>query len=279
MLKYLLYLTLLVYTTIGFGQIEITETLDEGQEAFKISTPNSTFYYQKEAGGFSSILDKNGKDWLNFTTYPKNTFPASAASDYRGLPNLVFQGEDGGAGHPGFNQCISTLENQTTIVTTSKSGKWKWKWHFDEEGAELEIIDTDRSRKYWFLFEGTPAGQWNMQTNLWGTDQQGLRKDVPDFIKTEGVFENWNWVYFGDKNYPITFYIQHVTSDHQKDVMGYMGNTLDGIESPDGMVVFGFGRGPKTQALLSGNHRFKIGFVPKKITKKNTYKSLKSRLQ
>ena len=53
------------------AQISITESQDEGMTAFKIVTKSATYFYQVEAGGFSSIVDQYGNDWVNFTTKPK----------------------------------------------------------------------------------------------------------------------------------------------------------------------------------------------------------------
>lgn len=44
-------------------------------------------------------------------------------------------------------------------------------------------------------------------------------------------------------------------------MMSYLGNSEEGAGSPDGMTVFGFGRGPDTQPLLTGKHSFLIGIL------------------
>lgn len=84
--------------------IKITEDSDEGQACFKIQTPSATYYYQKEAGGFSSIVDKYGTDWIGYRNSGNPPSLASAASDYRGLPNLV-------DGEPGGESVIPDLQN------------------------------------------------------------------------------------------------------------------------------------------------------------------------
>ena len=40
-----------------------------------------------------------------------------------------------------------------------------------------------------------------------------------------------------------------------------MGNSDARNNSTDGMVVFGFGRGPGTSPLLKSNHKFIVGFT------------------
>src|SRR6185436_17217063 len=39
---------------------------DEGLSAVKIQTSTATYFYQKRAGAFSSILDNDGNDWVGF---------------------------------------------------------------------------------------------------------------------------------------------------------------------------------------------------------------------
>lgn len=256
------------------AQVSITQSQDEGMAAFSVQTQRATYFYQIEAGGFSSIVDEYGKDWINFKNIPKATFPASAASDYRGLPNLVHGGEQSGLGHPGFSKCISTIVDQNTIRSISKDGKWEWEWRFYEDHAKLNILKIDSSRTFWFLYEGTIGGEYDPENDLWGTDVDGLRSDKPDFIKSEGVFENWQTVYFGDKGGKNTFFVSQDEADDLDDVFGFMGNTLEGNNSPDGMVVFGFGRGKGTKPLFTKKHNFTIGFVPRAITKKNISKRI-----
>jgi len=59
--------------------------------------------------------------------------------------------------------------------------------------------------------------------------------------------------------------------DKAMDIISYLGNSKNGFESPDGMTVFGFGRGPNNQALLTGVNTFRIGFVPMKIDSQEKY--------
>ena len=100
---------LFIISILGCGsKIEVLdEVMDEGELCFLINTPGGSYFYQKEAGGFSSILDTEGNDWIGFHPDTTESYPQSAASSYRGLPNLVFRSDDGGAGHPGFNKCFS----------------------------------------------------------------------------------------------------------------------------------------------------------------------------
>jgi len=100
-------------------QAEITSTSYEGKPHLKVQSGKISWYYDMEGGGFSRIIDEFGNDWVSFRRNPWNQYPASAASAYRGLPNLVFKGDDGGAGHPGHDKCRSRVERDK-IITESK---------------------------------------------------------------------------------------------------------------------------------------------------------------
>ena len=125
------------------SEVRITDAEDEGVAAYKIETSSATYFLQKEAGGFSTILDKDGNDWVQFRSEPDADYPAGAASQFRGLPNLVYGGDDNGVGHPGFAKCTSVLVDDHTIRSTSKSGKWQWTWTFTETDAKLHVESVD----------------------------------------------------------------------------------------------------------------------------------------
>ena len=63
----------------------------------------------------------------------------------------------------------------------------------------------------------------------------------------------------------VRFYMLQKQNDDLVDIISYLGNSKAGIESPDGMTVFGFGRNLKPEPLLQGPHSFIIGFYPQKI--------------
>ncbi|MFH1965952.1 MAG: hypothetical protein ABIJ42_10495 [Acidobacteriota bacterium] len=245
--------------------VRITDSADEGMEAFRIETAEAIFYYQKEAGGFSSIMDRDGIDWIGYRDSGKPEYPASAASDYRGMPNLVFRGTDDGAGHPGFRICRSELVAPETVRTVSQSGLWAWEWRFRDSLAEITVLKTDPSRAYWFLYEGIPGGRYSPAEQYWGTDLGGPRSDTPDYLAGEELYGNWKWVYFGDVKSDRVLFILNQNLDTCISEMGYLGADSSGLEAPDGMVVFGFGRNKNATSLLEGKARFTIGFFPSRI--------------
>ena len=249
-------LFLLLFASCDF-QPAIEQTSYLARPHFKIVTENATYLYDMMGGGFSSIKDKEGIEWVGFKT-SEDKFPAGAATCFRGLPNMVYQGEDGGTGHPGFEQCITKVTSKNQIQTESKSGKWKWKWTFTDNGAYLNILETDTTRQYWFLYEGTPGGKFDPKNQYWGNNIDGLKTDTP-YLQDSVANGRWDWAYFGHNEVNRSLVVAQLTSDTLVDNFSYLGNTSKGINAEDGMVVFGFGRTGARQ-LLKGNNRFFIGF-------------------
>lgn len=239
----------------------VTDTICEGRPHFLIRTTSAIYYFDKAGGGLSGMIDRDGNDWIAFRREPWDSVPQSAASAFRGIPNAVFKGEDGGCGHPGFDKCISELKNSNTIRTRSKSGKWEWVWKFYDDSAVWEVLKTDTTRKYWFLYEGPVGGSFQPFQSLWGNSHKQLLYDTPNHMGKERISGNWQKVIFGTKSGKYILQIEHLTPDHQEDHFSYMGNSNKGLHSPDGMVVFGFGRNAFSQPLLIGNHKFRIGFI------------------
>lgn len=238
---------------------QIWETRYLGRPHFQIETASATYLYDRAGGGFSSIRDSAGLEWIGFKR-GNGEVPGSAAADFRGLPNLVFRGEDNGAGHPGFDKCLSELAAPDRIRTSSISGKWEWQWTFSEQGALLEIIRTDSSRNYWFLYEGIPGGTFAPGKQYWGNDLDGHRTDTPSIGSDQSGKGFWEWAYFGHRNIERCFFVAHLTPDQLTDNFSYMGSGPEGIASPDGMVVFGLGRDGATP-LMKGTNKFFIGFL------------------
>ncbi|MGB3587589.1 MAG: hypothetical protein WBA23_13665, partial [Tunicatimonas sp.] len=89
--------------------VSIEEAMYEDRTHFVVKTTSATYWYDQAGGGLSRLIDSEGNDWVNFKKDPLNEYPASAAAGFRGIPNFVFQSDDSGAGHPGFDQCRSEV--------------------------------------------------------------------------------------------------------------------------------------------------------------------------
>jgi hypothetical protein len=45
---------------------DITEAAFEGRPHFMVRTERATWLYDRAGGGFSRLLDREGRDWINF---------------------------------------------------------------------------------------------------------------------------------------------------------------------------------------------------------------------
>jgi len=255
-----------------FG-IEISEDNFAGVPHFIIKTKKATYYLDKEGGGLSRMIDIYGNDWISFKMEPWGTYPASAASSYRGLPNLVFLQEDSGAGHPGHDKCTSRLE-PGRIITESLSGLWKWSWEFHQDYAILEILKTDPEGAYWFLYEGTPGGRFAPGETCFGSDKGGPFPGRYDYYAGDILWGSFRWFYVWNKQAEGTFFLIQEEEDIHLDLISFLGNTEKGINSPDGMTVFGFGRGKETNPLLKDPQRFIIGLYPERIEDETKHRAI-----
>jgi hypothetical protein len=253
-----------VCSAIALGaEVRITEDEYESRPQFKITTPSATWYLDRAAGGFSRFLDRDGRDRISFRLEPLSKFPDSAGAGYRGIPNLVFGAgnPDAGAGHPGFDQCVSALVASSAIRTVSKSGRWARTWTFTNDTVRMRMEQAPTNSAWWFLYEGTVGGRWSPATHYWATDQGGPNREQPD-IKQQR-FDQWRWAYFGDDTSPRVLFIAQQQPDDLPDTLWYLGAENGGaITATNGMIVFGLGRAPNTTAHFRGaGQEFVLGFL------------------
>lgn len=254
--------------------VKISEDVYNNTPHFKVETHTATYYIEKQSGGCSSMVDEEGHDWIKFRKTGNNGPTLSSDSDYRGVPNLVWQDPGDGIGHPGFAKCSTKMISDNELLVMSNDKKWQFRWVFHANYAEVVIEKTDDSRNYWFLYEGPVAGKFSPESHYWGNNQDGIRTDKPALF-TNPVSGNWNWVFFGDRAVEKTLFVVKQQSDSFPDFFGYMGNSKSlGNMSPDGMNVFGFGREVKTAPCLKGQNRFFIGLFPEKIFSAEAFKNL-----
>ena len=246
----------------SLAQIHISEVDIEDRPHFKIETPSATYLLDRPGGGLSQLIDTEGLDWIAFRKDPLNTFPDSAAAGYRGLPNLLFgsKNPEAGAGHPGFDRCLTECVSTNVLRTQTHSGNWEWFWHFSETHVTLTMTKTDPAYPFWFLYEGPVGGKWSPQTHFYGTDSDGPQTNRPD--QSTQRFGRWQWLYVGDTSVKRGLLLLQRRPDELDDTYWYLGSTSLGINSPNGMAVFGFGRGKGTQPLLSSaNLQFRFGLI------------------
>lgn len=272
-MKQLCLLFLLLFSLACNSEISMEETEYEGRPHFLVRSQSLEYYYDIHGGGFSRIMDHEGKDWVSFRMEPWGTYPASAASSFRGLPNLVFQQSDDGAGHPGHDKCVSKVEGKR-IITNSLSGLWEWSWEFFDAHAVLKIIKADPERSYWFLYEGTPGGAFKPGLTRFGSNMGGPFKATHDYFKGDILRGNFQWMYAGSSDAAGTLFMLQLEKDTLTDMISFLGNTDAGMDSPDGMTVFGFGRDKAATPLLRGNQRFILGWYPDQILDQHQHQEL-----
>jgi hypothetical protein len=218
---------------------------DEEQLCYRIATADATYYFQKDAGGFSSLLDRDGNDWISFHPF------GGSDGIYRGIPNLVYPDN---IYHPGHRNCVSTLEYagplRATIRSVSKDGLWECRWGIYPHHARLTVLRS-APKAYWFLYEGTPGGAIDYETDF-SVRSNGTRLPAGQSWQNQDIPAP-EWVYFEDSLLDRYIYLVHEEDDALSDTFWPMeGN----------MTVFGFGRGPGTNKHMTAipNH-FTIGLA------------------
>lgn len=227
---------------------------DEGQASLKITTSAATYYFHKNGGGFSSVDDVDGKDWVNFSSAPKS------AGDFRGIPNLVYT-PGGGYFHPGRDvgttAVLSTGPLKATFRTKITGQDWQTLWTIYPNYATLTVEKA--AGKYWFLYEGTPGGKLDPASDM------VVRSDgtsTPASDAWEADLAGDEWVYFTDAAQNRSLFVAHHEGDSAPDSYRLQ---QDDLSNPDAaMTVFGFGRMKKTQPemFLTGTPRhFTFGLL------------------
>lgn len=261
------------------SELRIREDRYQDRPHFVVSSPPATYWIDRRSGGLSRLIDRDGNDWVAFKMQPWGEYPPAAASSFRGIPNAVFEGEDGGVGHPGWDQATTEKRGEHQLVTTSDSGKWELTWTFDDSGATIAITRADPDRKYWFLYEGPIAGRWAPHQQYFATDTRPPVSEPKDYFAGDRFFESWRWAYFGDRSVDRVLLIRHEQDDDLIDTFAHLGNTKSGLDSPDGMVVFGFGRGPNgIEPLLSGKNSFRLRFIEQSGETGTAYQKIKNKI-
>ncbi|MDD5688428.1 MAG: carbohydrate-binding protein [Elusimicrobia bacterium] len=208
-------------------QVTLTDNVtDEGQSSFKIETQQGTYYYQKQGASFSSLVDKNGNDWINY-----HNIPTTSGDVYRGIPNMIYPE---GSFHPGATTGTSVLVNSGPLKTTINSkvtGGWECNWEIYPEYAKMTLVTAGHD--YWFLYEGTPGGV------LDDTDQcvrsNGTQTPLSAAGTWSGDLTN-EWAYFEDNAITRSLFFAHHEDDTQPD--SYWPINI----ASSYLTVFGFGR-------------------------------------
>lgn len=224
--------------TVPSGSPQVTVTrLDayQGQESFRIASTQGDYIYHRAGAGFASLVDKEGLDWLSFHPGVGSASNSGSGGKYRGTPNM---GHPEGYCHPGHTVSQTELLSQgplkVTLASRSLDGRMACRWDIFPRYARMTVLAM--RRPFWYLYEGTPGGHLDMDTDL-------CVRPGPDRIITTSVREKWQgdlpstegceWLYFSDPRKNRSLYLVKHRDDEEVDSYWPMNEE---------MTVFGFGR-------------------------------------
>ncbi len=239
-------------------------TTDAGSTTVTIATQEATYYLQKDNGGFSSIIDNDGNNWLSFAPDPSS----DAQGVYRGLPQAV----NNGGFHPGFDfgttQIVSTGPLKTTLISTMTvdvgdgNGPQTYVMKYEIYPTYVTATMMQAPENYWFVYEGTPGGPASgnvLNTNDYIMQSDGTQTNIATTFNDANGVGNGNgqeWLYFEDGTADRYLFMVKDQATSQQD---------DYFDAAGEMTVFGFGR-DNTQVqeaahLLSGQNSFTFGLA------------------
>jgi hypothetical protein len=216
----------------------------ENLDSVLVASPSGSYYYHKQGAGFASLVDREGKDWISYRP------GGGSAGEFRGIPNAIHP--EGGF-HPGAEGCESRVladgPLMVRIVSRCGGDAWEGQWDIFPGFAQFTMLKA--GHPYWFLYEGTPGGQLDVEGDYWAMSD-GARRPVKD--DWQGKVPTPRWVYFGDAALRRVLFVVHHDDDGAFDQFWQMeGN----------MTVFGFGRQYRCceKSLTKTPAQFTIGLV------------------
>lgn len=237
------------------GQVKLEDDIaDEsagGLLCYRITTPSATYYLEKVGAGLSSLLDKDGNDWLGF----KPDEGSGSTGEYRGFPNAVYK-QDGSFFHPrnagtdpSETKVIKAEPNHVAISAVSGNGNWQARWDFYPTHCTFTMQTMPQDYSYWILYEGVPGGQYD-DSDWWMTSAD-LTKH-PMTTNHEEDIPDSEWIAFGDQDFDRAFVMYHHEDDSELDRFYQMRHE---------MTVFGFGRDGLNLLLDTVPQSFSIAIV------------------
>ena len=232
-------ISLMILSSISSGALKIEEATDTDHnlKCYKVTTPLGEFFYDKIGCGFSSFVDVEGNDWIN---YNKASGPAGRD---RGFPNMGWQKANGGDGfgHPGYGtfnddagKSEITVEKADHIqVKSTKGTGWEVTWDFYETHVTQKII---KAKDFWWQYEGTPGGSLEIDKDYWVLSDKTSKK-VKDAHKAD--LADPEWVFFVDPKLKRSlFFVHHNSHSTDKNILMMLPYAPSGPK----MAVAGWGR-------------------------------------
>lgn len=231
--------------------IPLSDTLYENQVG--------SYYYDTDGGGFSKFIDLEGNDWISY----KPT--GGSDGKYRGIPNMVHTPNDATKSyfHPGYTNAtttgITTGNSIQSFMTSSNDGKWEVVWEIHPTFLKMNVQKTDPTRNYWFLYEGTPGGTLEPNSDMYATSSTPTLRPMSTEFKAD--LTDPEWIYFVDPNASYGLVIFNDAADYAIDSYYPMNGE---------MTVFGFGR-DRLSSLIEQPHTFYLTFIEKQTSNLDTY--------
>jgi hypothetical protein len=226
----------------------------EGQKSYRIAARNANYYYHKLGAGFASLEDCDGNDWLSYNPGVGPKSQSGSGGKYRGTPNM---GHPEGYCHPGNSvsdtHIISAGPIKVTLESQSHDGKMCCRWDIFDRYARMTVLEM--RLPYWFLYEGTPGGKLDMQTDkcIRVHGQNSIVTSVDE--KWQGDLQTSNgleWLAFADPRVSRSLYIVNHEDDEAIDSYWPMNQE---------MTVFGFGRLGLNKYIQSIPANFTVGLI------------------
>lgn len=232
-----------------------------GQPTFKITTPHGCWFYHQTGAGFASLVDVDGNDWIGYRP------EGGPTGNYRGIPNLAYDGPGEFHPGPGAGNLVSKIVHQgplkISIYSESRDKKWACIWDIFPAYATLTLLKKGEN-PYWVLYEGTPGGKLDVTGDFW-VNSAGDRFSVSlDWV---GDLPDPEWVYFGDSRLGRVLWLLPHGDDDATDQFWQMHQE---------MVVFGLGREYRCcdKYLTRAPARWTFGFA-----ENNDFTEIKKRIE
>ena len=146
-----------------------------------IKTPKATYYLEKTGGGLSSMVDKDGVDWLGF----HSGAGTEHKGEYRGFPNAIHK-QDGSYFHA-MNQktdsssCKIIKETSVHICVSvlSENNQWNALWDFYPDRCDFTMKKVSEGFHYWIQYEGVPGGNMD-STDFWFCSADSIKHGIKE---------------------------------------------------------------------------------------------------
>lgn len=222
--------------------VTVSEVFHQSQPSYRIGTPAGEWILHQQGAGFASLIDADGNDWIGFRPH--------GGSDglYRGIPNIKNPQDYFHPGTPtGRSRILSQGAVCCRILAETLDGVCEAIYELYPTHLSMTLLKSPQP--YWFLYEGTPAGQLD-EENGFIVCSDGTRTSAGE--RWEAILDP-GWLYFGaSQEKRVLFFAQHTTEHRLSSYFPMEHN----------MTVFGFGRKALEDYLTLLPATYYVGLIP-----------------